>query len=1826
MVPEGQMSPRLATSLSNLGPGTKAWTRPTGPLQRPANYLSRGAPKPRAKLFRDGDTSFFHRMYDELGELVGVAAPHVVDSAVHNRPHAPVKANQVRGFFNALLTDAEVAAFEERNPLSPEEVQELIDLFDDESGGTGEMTQAQMMTCCKKYRTYDPDRLLKERRIMFRLREHLLEKYKLTVQEWFDSIGAKQARDAAREARSKGLSVDKSDSKGSITSAKSGASVATGSVAAAGGIGASWSLASVGGEGDLPSPRGTRSPVPALAGSSSADSASIGGVPAGGLWGLGGGGDTPLALHSSDGSAAFAVTAAAVVEDGASLLSSHGLRPVDEAESLGESIGGEGGGEGSGQLVGASATASSSTLDEVKAGDTIFSVPVCSVPAEATAVTSALGAEPSSLAEVKTGDTSEGTTDAADLGDGATAAAVPVEAAVGSCGSGDGGGDGDGSDGADGDGDNGNPEAADGEAAVGGASGGVKKEKTAWTPNPPKADEHNERVGMTEFRKSLKERLGPLHAFNARDEKRFFKYMGDVQFNAYAPAEVPCAQVEAALRHADRTHLESRMSVVFRRLDRRLRFCGMGLEDLFPARLPEGAGGFTVTGRARASPEKVYKVKYLVGVLRVLLAGKNKKKNSRPARDPHWVTFYYTLDPVAPPRRAGSPPPKASIAGVAGGGAVMLAAAKMMGRGSRPVTAEDDASAAQRRSRGGGGGGGGGSGTDDEDEDDDATASTGGGTAALGLGSLRSTREETNHSQASARSGRSVDSKASSGYGGSKPSRAEEKAALARLLAQQIEEERVAALTRVDKFRYLWRQPNEGTAEENAADAASGLVRTGVLRKYGCVLEVVEERNGWPWERVVVDLDPFSVTVITVPLDQAPRAAKPWRRQAAGAEAASAAALEGLSGATAVAPAPSPRLPGAHGLAARTMAAGDAAKTMAVGMAETAAPSLVEISSPLGPSPADPTDPEADPKTDPAAFPADEPDAVGEPPAAASPEPAVPQLFGAFGLAPRAEEAVGAAADGCVVGAAEGAVAEAEDVAPEVAVPGPFAPVSRTWSVAVVPAAHFDRKGAAESKARNAEPNGAAGSVGAWANTRAGHLGGSVGGYCFVLSHPRGRLNAWCRTAADINSWVGGLTGVRVPLHLHSERLPPVEVSEDLLKEDGGGGDDGNGSVGDGVGSGAGQASSLLERGRASAMADSSLDAGEKGGEVGDDPAVTSGSRGGGSRPGSRPGSANRKVFSFGPRRAVQTHDAPTKAAHAGVAAGAAPVATGLLAAFAANPSRRRLCCFCGEGDPLDVQSKEKLLEKQAMKKALDDSRIAASVRPEDMPATGRSGPTAAKRRLLRERLAKQRREELATAKEAGKGASSSALATAGRRVLASDLKAAGLDYASLDRGQPGGDDDASTVLAPMRWGLKPRECFLPCPFGLISDLACWPCLAANGRSSHSEQQANVTVPRRAHGALYHASDVVMGWTHAPPATVAAATAHAAEVAEATTLRGYRTAVTIDTASVAAHKGHLAATVTVSNGPLPATPVRRPPVYNPGYAARMSVDATLKKPKRAAEVESASDEEGWILEATDDDVMDVRYDLDKRLAWIDETSARIAPLVKAQFRRALVQDKELRRRRARLLARVAEQKVIPGGIGTGVITGQAWIPALPTLEELEAAKASTLASFKVAMAGRAYSRVTALEEQLFAITSTKDAVAAQQASAQEADEAREVERRRPKARAPWDATEGAFLRSDPLLFALGPDPGGGGGGRGSADAADQSAGPVASSMATTAAVSATGKGSRRLSALDSMGATSGPAEGAVFALSTRALGRATGREGLTWKAPASEEEAAMSPF
>jgi hypothetical protein len=99
-----------------------------------------------------------------------------------------------------------------------------------------------------------------------------------------------------------------------------------------------------------------------------------------------------------------------------------------------------------------------------------------------------------------------------------------------------------------------------------------------------------------------------------------------------------------------------------------------------------------------------------------------------------------------------------------------------------------------------------------------------------------------------------------------------------------------------------------------------------------------------------------------------------------------------------------------------------------------------------------------------------------------------------------------------------------------------------------------------------------------------------------------------------------------------------------------------------------------------------------------------------------------------------------------------------------------------------------------------------------------------------------------------------------------------------------------------------------------------------------------------------------------------------------------------------------------------------------GSKPSTAANKTVARPKRRAENVRAEDEEGWVLEATDADCMVSRHDLDRRLKWVNDTAERIAPLVKAQFRRALVQDKELKRRRRNLENRIAEQvSVLKGG-------------------------------------------------------------------------------------------------------------------------------------------------------------------------------------------------------
>ena len=188
----------------------------------------------------------------------------------------------------------------------------------------------------------------------------------------------------------------------------------------------------------------------------------------------------------------------------------------------------------------------------------------------------------------------------------------------------------------------------------------------------------------------------------------------------------------------------------------------------------------------------------------------------------------------------------------------------------------------------------------------------------------------------------------------------------------------------------------------------------------------------------------------------------------------------------------------------------------------------------------------------------------------------------------------------------------------------------------------------------------------------------------------------------------------------------------------------------------------------------------------------------------------------------------------------------------------------------------------------------------------------------------------------------------------------------------------------------------------------------------------------------------------------------------------------------------------------------------------------LTNAKRKA-VREVSAEPGWISEWDDDLVVNARPKLDDRLAWIDGAIARLAPQVRARFRKALVQDEELRRRRRRLKKRALENVEIVGGAGTGAVKGEAEIPALPSSRELSEAAAATQAELKKAMDARLYSRVTALEEQIQAIERRKVEVKAEEDAFARDQREREVAARRAPPRQRWDASAGKYLCAAPLL-------------------------------------------------------------------------------------------------
>lgn len=101
-----------------------------------------------------------------------------------------------------------------------------------------------------------------------------------------------------------------------------------------------------------------------------------------------------------------------------------------------------------------------------------------------------------------------------------------------------------------------------------------------------------------------------------------------------------------------------------------------------------------------------------------------------------------------------------------------------------------------------------------------------------------------------------------------------------------------------------------------------------------------------------------------------------------------------------------------------------------------------------------------------------------------------------------------------------------------------------------------------------------------------------------------------------------------------------------------------------------------------------------------------------------------------------------------------------------------------------------------------------------------------------------------------------------------------------------------------------------------------------------------------------------------------------------------------------------------------------------------------------------------------------------------------------------------------------------------MIRGEAFIPAVPTPAELEAARSQTEASLKVAMQRRLYAKVTSLEEQLVAIKKRQLTIADEIQAGEAADELERLAALKEKPRAPWDLVENGFRNAEPLMFSL----------------------------------------------------------------------------------------------
>jgi hypothetical protein len=381
-------------------------------------------------------------------------------------------------------------------------------------------------------------------------------------------------------------------------------------------------------------------------------------------------------------------------------------------------------------------------------------------------------------------------------------------------------------------------------------------------------------------------------------------------------------------------------------------------------------------------------------------------------------------------------------------------------------------------------------------------------------------------------------------------------------------------------------------------------------------------------------------------------------------------------------------------------------------------------------------------------------------------------------------------------------------------------------------------------------------------------LGGGVAGFHFRLSHSTMRIDGWCRTAFDVNRFVGAFTSTaKIPLTNDSERLPPPELTAEDLEmgmlhghdvDDGDAGEDGDaGDAAGGDGGGKGETSKEVDQQQQQQKLQEKDE--EKKTAATAVAVVISTPK----RPPPPPGGF---MFAPSPAKTYIRGGGGGVGGAAGAGAGAGntsannnnnPALAAMQAGgkqFGSNPSRRRICCFCGMGDPSDE-----------VKKELAHARVndAAKAR-----AHNEKVERAKYSFEQQKQMQLQAHQEINSSSSSGGGggrrggegggggsksssknnSSNSVLAAAGKRHTTGggggSFLMALATAAVADNKHPPSLPVPLTPAPkpPVKWGLKPREIFIACPFGLVSDLACWPCLAANARSSHSEQQVCILI------------------------------------------------------------------------------------------------------------------------------------------------------------------------------------------------------------------------------------------------------------------------------------------------------------------------------------------------------------------------------------------------